>query len=65
MLNTTATANMPHANVGSSDYYFDCLLTGPVLTIDILPMLYSPGTHEVAGTTPFTFIDGLDVTLLD
>lgn len=62
----------PSVDQGRSDYYFDCLLQGPVLTIDILPMLYPPGARDITATTPFTFVDAflhalvsLDVTLID
>lgn len=69
----TTTANVfPTTDQGRADYYFDCILQGPVLTIDILPMLYPPGARDIAGTTPFTFVDAflhalvsLDVTLID
>lgn len=71
-LQSPAANFFPGADQGSSDYYFDCILQGPVLTIDILPMLYPPGARDIAGTTPFTFIDAflhavvsLDVTLID
>lgn len=63
----------PIVNQGSADYYFDCILQGPIVTIDILPFLYQPGARDVAGTTPFDYFTvpflhaliSLDVTLLD